>query len=161
MAILNGAEFVNGYLVGKVFPPDAKNITENLPQIISQWDKIWNHIESNICFQITTPFTVTRPPDIPAPGVATPPLRASMTSGAGLSGTESILVNLLLDNGVPPDIKANALPNLIKLYTMLFNHIKANATVVISNINSTGTVASANPFTYSFVSITPVNGNIF
>ncbi len=163
MAVLNSKEFVENYMIGKVFQPD--NVTPEIKEaLIKSWDILLTHIESNIRVNINT-FTFTSIPDIPT--AVSSPCSAGFPSGQTLTGTGAVYAQtfyaaIIAPTGnTPLEQVPIIITNVTKVHDALFAHIAKNATVNITGIKTTGTVTfPGGSFPYTATSSTPATGTL-
>lgn len=160
MALLNATEYVNNYVIPKLFPPDNNLTAEQKQAMIRSWGIILSHIEENMAIT-TPPFTVKHAPDLPVAST-TGGITVSFPSGSKLSGTGGDLAQKFI-NAVNPSIdnKPQLLQNLTNNFNLLFAHIVEKAEVDVSNIPHAGTVTNgSSSFPYGNVKKDEVKGQI-
>lgn len=157
MAVLNGNEYVNNYVIPRLFQQAPK--PEQIQSMVQAWNLILSHIEQYMAIA-TTAYTVIHVPDLPT-AAATPmtvaPLAGPMLANTGMILAQTFANTMLIPNGVK-DVPLN---DMAQNFNDLFAHIVANAVVTVSAIPHSGTIATANgPVPYANNYAGPVNANL-
>lgn len=164
MAFLSGEEFFNNYLLGKILP-NNEFILENKSKIVRSWDILLSHIENNLKVNIN-PFSFTCLPTLPT-AIATAS-SAGFPNGKVLSNTGNVYAQTFINTVIlslsgyfsSEDIE-RIRNNITKTHNSLFSHIVSNAVVTISDIKTSGTIATSNgPVSFSGTSTTPATGSL-
>lgn len=162
MALLDANEYVNNYVIPKLFENPASITAEQKQAMIKTWSIILDHIEDYICITVL-PFVITNIPELPVASAATG-IDVAFGSGIGLTQTGGILALRIVNEVLgPAGVKAIEWPAIIekltKNFNLLFEHICKNAVVTVSQIPHSGTVvAGTYSFGYGNVSQAPITG---